>query len=89
MNVSNISTKISECISKYNETYIKNTRHLFAIFFFFSDNSLDFMEFEQLLKHLFYFSGNSYFMQKPNMQSIFNKFDTNKVIFNKERAKII
>ncbi|CAF0792607.1 unnamed protein product [Brachionus calyciflorus] len=42
------------------------------------DQALDLNEFEQLLKSLFSFKGNSYFMQIPKIKTMFNFFDTNK-----------
>ena len=64
-----------------SDTAINNKANIDECFKHFDknhDNALDFVEFEQLLKSLFFFHGNSYFMQKPNMQSMFNKFDMNK-----------
>jgi hypothetical protein len=36
-------------------------------------------EFEQLLKSLFSFNGNSYFIQKPKIKNILTYYDSNKV----------
>lgn len=52
-------------------------------FFLFSDQALDLNEFEQLLKSLFSFSGDSYYIQKPRIKAMFNYFDENKVYLKK------
>jgi hypothetical protein len=55
---------------------------LFFMLFLNSDNALDLNEFELLLKSLFSFSGNAYFMQKPKIKAMFNYFDYTKVIIS-------
>lgn len=42
------------------------------------DSALDLNEFEMMLKSLYSFSGNSYFLQKPKIKAMFNFFDTNR-----------
>ena len=48
-------------------------------FLFLRDGALDINEFEQMLKSLFSFYGNSYFISKAKIKSMFNFFDENKV----------
>ena len=43
------------------------------------DGVLDLKEFEDVLKSLFSFYGNSYFISKAKIKSMFNFFDENKV----------
>jgi nicotinamidase-related amidase len=56
----------------------RNVNECFEHFDKNRDNALDSVEFEQLLKALFSFNGNPYFIQKPKVQAMFNKFDTNR-----------
>lgn len=66
-----------------DERVFSNRKSIEECFRYFDRNrdfALDLTEFELMLKSLFSFSGNSYFLQKPKIKAMFNFFDSNRVI---------